>query len=184
MTYRGIAFLFAVCLGIVLVVYSMQTSFYPILNDFWGNYYLSRTLRFEDSSTLYNAFFPVGYSVILKIMDSGRNPAVNAMYLNIGFLTILFVAMGQLSDSLKLRKSTLIVSLVLMAVFPKLFLYFMTVGADVGALTFFSAGWPASGQEKNWNIHSWWGFVGSGRALEIPRIRSLPAIVAMPLSVL
>jgi len=49
--------------ALALVAAGRATGFHVGLNDFWGNYYLSSAADLSRPGTLYNGFFPFGYTL-------------------------------------------------------------------------------------------------------------------------
>jgi hypothetical protein len=52
-------------LGLILCL-GWSISWYMQLNDVWGILYYAQKMTFEDLSSLYNKFYPIGYALLLK----------------------------------------------------------------------------------------------------------------------
>ena len=39
----------------------LELRFYVLQNDFWGLFFLGEHLSLEDTGTLHNGFYPIGY---------------------------------------------------------------------------------------------------------------------------
>lgn len=51
---------------ILILFLGWSISWYMQHNDVWGILYYARKMTFEDLSSLYNKFYPIGYALILK----------------------------------------------------------------------------------------------------------------------
>jgi hypothetical protein len=59
---------FAVMIALVGILTDLHTP----LNDFWGNHYLAQRLDTRDLNTFYDGFYPVGYTVLLRVLPHFR----------------------------------------------------------------------------------------------------------------
>jgi len=130
----------ALSFAVVIAMVGVLTGFYTPLNDFWGNWHLAQKLTLRHWDTFYDGFFPVGYTALLRVLAGFDFPARPAVAIN-GVLTWLltFAMLG----GLRLRGLSLFPRLVVSSgviLFPKIFDYLYTPGADAGAMVFFALG--------------------------------------------
>ncbi len=134
--YAGAALPFAVVIALVGIL----TDFHTPLNDFWGDHYLSQRLDLRHLSTFYDGFYPVGYTVLLRLLLRFGYPPLSAVVIN-GVLTwfLVFSMLGVF----RLRGLGILPSLIgatFVFLFPQVFEYLYTPGADAGAMVFFTVG--------------------------------------------
>jgi hypothetical protein len=116
------------------------TNFHTPLNDFWGNHYLSQRLDSRDLGTFYDGFYPVGYTVLLRVLARLGYPPLSALGINVVLTWLLAFS---LLGVLRLRGLGILPSLIgtsLVFLFPQVFEYLYTPGADSGAMVFFTVG--------------------------------------------
>jgi hypothetical protein len=121
----------------ILSAAGAYSGYYPRLNDFLDNHYLSMAISFNDLSSLYNGFFPMGYSLLLKATTGTGYPGIIAFFINIILSTILFHVMSYFPE-LRHKKFIYSIWLILLFVFPRYFKYLLTQGPDCGATVFFN----------------------------------------------
>ena len=127
---------FAVAIALVGIL----TDFHTPLNDFWGNHYLSQRLDPRNLATFYDGFYPVGYTVLLRLLARFGYPPFSALGINVALTWLL--AFSTLAI-LRLRGLAVLPSLIaasLVFLFPQVFDYLYTPGADCGAMVFFTVG--------------------------------------------
>jgi hypothetical protein len=126
--------------ALVIALVGLVTNFHTPLNDFWGNYHLSQKLDSRDLATLYDGFFPIGYTALLRALSGFGFPSVPALEINVVLTWLLAFSMLAV---LRLRGLGVLPSLVaasLIFLFPRIFDYLYTPGADAGAMVFFTLG--------------------------------------------
>ncbi len=126
--------------AVVIALVGILTDFHTPLNDFWGNHYLAQRLDVRDLSTFYDGFYPVGYTVLLRVLPRFGSPALPALGINVVLTWLLaFSMLGVLRlRGLGVLPSLTIASLVFL--FPQVFQCLNTPGADSGAMVFFTVG--------------------------------------------
>jgi hypothetical protein len=126
--------------GVVIALVGILTDLHTPLNDFWGNYTLAQGLDSGDLNTFYDGFYPVGYTVLLRVLLRFGYPPLPAVGINVVLTWLLvFSALGVMRlRGLGVLPSLLAVSLVFL--FPQVFQCLYTPGADSGAMVFFTVG--------------------------------------------
>ena len=127
---------FAVMIALVGILTDLHTP----LNDFWGNHYLAQRLDTRDLNTFYDGFYPVGYTVLLRMLPRFGYPVWSALGINAVLTWLLaFSLLGVLQlRGLAILPSLTVTGLVLL--FPQVFQCLNTPGADAGAMAFFTVG--------------------------------------------
>ena len=126
--------------AVVIALLGILTDLHTPLNDFWGNHYLSQRLDARNLSTFYDGFYPVGYTVLLRLLPRFEYPALSALGINV--VLTWFLALAILAV-LRLRGLGILPSLTaasLVFLFPQVFQCLYTPGADSGAMVFFTVG--------------------------------------------
>ena len=126
--------------AVVIALVGVLTDFHTPLNDFWGNYDLSQRLDPRHLDTFYDGFFPVGYTVLLRLLTRFGYPPLSAVGINAVLTWLLAFSM---LGAFRLRGLGILPSLIaamLVFLFPQVFDYLYTPGADSGAMVFFTAG--------------------------------------------
>lgn len=126
--------------AVVIALVGFLTDFHTPLNDFWGNHYLSQRLNPRHLDTLYDGFYPAGYTVLLRLVSRFGYPPCSALGVNAGLTWLLAFSMLGI---LRLRGLGILPSLtaaILVFLFPQVFEYLYTPGADAGAMVFFTVG--------------------------------------------
>jgi hypothetical protein len=126
--------------AVVITLVGILTDSHTPLNDFWGNYALSQRLDPRHLETFYDGFFPVGYTVLLRLLSRFGYPPLAALGINAALTWLLAFA---LLGVFRLRGLGLVPSLIaalLVFLFPQVFDYLYTPGADSGAMVFFTVG--------------------------------------------
>jgi hypothetical protein len=127
---------FAVVIGVVGIL----TDFHTPLNDFWGNYDLSQRLDLRHLETFYDGFFPVGYTVLLRLLRGFGYPPLSALAVNVALTWLLAFSMFGVFGLRGLAILPSLVAAILVFVFPQVFDYLYTPGADSGAMVLFTVG--------------------------------------------
>jgi hypothetical protein len=130
----------AVPFAAAIALVGILTDLHTPLNDFWGNHYLSQRVDFHDLNTFYDGFYPVGYTVLLRLLPRFGYPVLSALGINVALTWLLtFLMLGVLRlRGLAILPSLIIAGLVLL--FPQVFQCLCTPGADSGAMVFFTVG--------------------------------------------
>jgi hypothetical protein len=124
----------------VIALVGILTDFHSPLNDFWGNYDLSQRLDLRHLDTFYDGFFPVGYTVLLRLLRGSGFPPLSALGINVALTWLLFFSMLGVLGLRGLGILPSIVATILLFLFPQVFDYLYTPGADSGAMVFFTVG--------------------------------------------
>jgi hypothetical protein len=114
-------------------------DYYPNVNDFLGNYYLSTVMNFSDIRSLYDGFNPVGYTLLLKVLVGKGVPAIAAYYVNVILSLLLMIVMAW---HLKKENRGFLFPmwLIFFILFPRTFHYQITPGPDAAAMALFTIG--------------------------------------------
>ena len=126
--------------AVVIALVGVLTNFHTPLNDFWGNQHLAQRLDARDPGTFYDGFFPIGYTLLLRVLSHFGYPACSALGINVVLTWFLaFSLLGVLRlHGLEILPSLIVAGLVLL--FPQVFQCLYTPGADSGAMVFFTIG--------------------------------------------
>jgi hypothetical protein len=145
-----------------LALVGVYIHHYASGNDLWDNHYLAMAMNFSDVKSLYDGFFPIGYSLILKALAGEHFPVYAAFYINVVLALCLFMTVawylrrtttnppaggaskfpegwnlggefGQLGFLFPLW-------LVLFLLYPRSFRYLITPGPDMAASALFTIG--------------------------------------------
>jgi hypothetical protein len=127
------AYMFVSGYGIAGLVAVAWTGFHVGLNDFWGNLSLADQVDWSSPSSLFNQFFPLGYTVLLKAF--GADPIVLAHLASVGSAVLLLTVVYQMGARL-LGAPWGLLATASLAIHPQVFRYATTPGPDiiVGAL--------------------------------------------------
>ena len=130
----------ALAFAVVIALVGILTNLHTPLNDFWGNHTLSQRLDARDVSTFYDGFYPVGYTVLLRVLPHFAYPPLSALLLNVVLSWLLAFSILGVSRlrGLGILPGLTIASLV--SLFPQIFNCLNTPGADSGAMVFFTVG--------------------------------------------
>ena len=131
-TYIALYLLAGLILGI-------SSGFVVSVNDFWGNWFYAKHMYADMPWSLYNANFPFGYQVVLSAGIRIFHPAVYGYILNLLFAAALLFVVYLFLQRIVPQKWALI-SVILLSLYPRLFHYIHSAGADAGAVAFFIAG--------------------------------------------
>ena len=130
----------ALAFAVVIALVGILTNFHTPLNDFWGSHYLSQRLDLRDLGSFYDGFYPVGYTVLLRVLAGCGYPPASALGINVVLTWLLAFSM---LGVFRLRGLGVLPSLIaasLVFLFPQVFDYLYTPGADAGAMVFFTVG--------------------------------------------
>ena len=130
----------ALSFAVLIALVGILTDFHAPLNDFWGNWHLARKLDLHDPDTLYDGFFPVGYTALLRGLAGAGFPAQAAVGINVLLTWLLALAVLGWLRRRGLGGFACIIAAVAVFLFPKVFDYLYTPGADAGAMVFFTLG--------------------------------------------
>lgn len=109
------------------------TGFHVSLTDFWGNLFLARHFDLRQSATWFNGFFPVGYTIFLRLLPSAH--ILTAAYAaNIILMAMLLLGIGW-STTRILGAGWGLIATILASIHPLLFQHAQTPGADIGCAT-------------------------------------------------
>ena len=122
----------ALAFAVVIALVGILTNLHTPLNDFWGNHTLSQRLDARDVSTFYDGFYPVGYTVLLRVLPHFAYPPLSALLLNVVLSWLLAFSILGVSRlrGLGILPGLTIASLV--SLFPQIFNCLNTPGADSG----------------------------------------------------
>ncbi len=138
--------------GIAYLVAVAWPGFHVGLNDFWGNVALARFADWSSPASFYNQFFPVGYTLILKLF--GSRPVVPAILLSVAAAVWLLVIAGRLAA--RLFGDWWAVAVVIgLACHPQVFRYATTPGPDILTAAFLAAGFERLGRAESDRRSAW-----------------------------
>jgi hypothetical protein len=123
----------------VLSVIGMAINYFPGGNDLFDNHYLAMAINFSDIKSFYDGFFPIGYSLLLKLLVGSHYPAIAAFYVNVLLSMAMMIAMVWYLK----RQNFLFLFpfwLFLFCFFPQTFRYLTTPGPDAAAMALFTIG--------------------------------------------
>jgi hypothetical protein len=133
------ALLFSIAAAGVIAFIGVIIDYYTSVGDIAGNHYLSMILNFSDIHSYYDGFYPIGYTLLLKLLVGKSFPAIAAYYVNV-ILSLLMMVV----TAWYLKKQNLGALfpawLCLFIVFPRTFRYLITPGPDTAAVALFSIG--------------------------------------------
>lgn len=133
-------------LGALLI--GVTTRFGVPLNDFWGNWLLAEFLDGRDPASFYNGFFPIGYTLFLRLLGALGDARVGAWIANALFGGLLLLVIGGLATRMVGRRWGW-VAVVAASLHPLLFGYVLTPGPDIGCVTFAAwGGWLALADDR------------------------------------
>lgn len=126
-----------VLVGIILSFIGVYTGYNLRSNDFLDNHYLGMAITFWDWESFYDGFFPIGYSLLLKLLAGKSYPGPAGYYINVIALVTMFGVLGWY-----LRKTPLVflLSTIGILLVPRMYLYATTPGPYAAANALFSAG--------------------------------------------
>ena len=124
--------------ALLLVAAGRATGFHVGLNDFWGNYYLASAAALSRPGTLYNGFFPCGYTLATRLIG-GANPAFGMYLANIALAALLALSVAAAAWRL-LSPAWALAALAAVCVWPAMFRCAVTIGPDLGSAAWFTAG--------------------------------------------
>ena len=91
--------------ALALVAAGRATGFHVGLNDFWGNYYLSSAADLSRPGTLYNGFFPFGYTLATRLIGGG-SPAFGMFLVNVALAVLLALSVAMSVFAAPLQRYT------------------------------------------------------------------------------
>lgn len=124
--------------ALLLVAAGRATGFHVGLNDFWGNYYLASAAALSRPGTLYNGFFPCGYTLATRLIG-GANPAFGMYLANVALAALLALSVAAAAWRL-LSPVWALAALAAVCVWPAVFRCAVTIGPDLGSAAWFTAG--------------------------------------------
>ncbi len=155
-------FLCAALYALALVAAGRATGFHVGLNDFWGNYYLASAADLSRPGTLYNGFFPFGYTLAARLIG-GSNPAFGMYLVNVALAVLLALSVAAAAWRL-LSPGWALAALAAECVWPAMFRCAVTIGPDLGSAAWFTAGAAvllvAMGGGKAAEARKWLWFAG------------------------
>jgi hypothetical protein len=114
-------------------------GFYQLHNDFWDVYFAAGLLVPGDPGTWFNPQYPIGYTLLLRLLSAGGSPVMPAILANILFGAAALAVSARLFR-LVLPAGWTLFSLVTLSVFPPFFQYANAGGGDPGSVLLFTAG--------------------------------------------
>lgn len=124
--------------ALALVAAGRATGFHVGLNDFWGNYYLSSAADLSRPGTLYNGFFPFGYTLATRLIGGG-SPAAGMFLVNVALAVLLALSVAAAAWRL-LSPGWALAAFAAVCVWPAMFRCTITIGPDLGSAAWFTAG--------------------------------------------
>jgi hypothetical protein len=123
----------------LLSIIGVIIGYFPGGNDLFDNHYLAMAINFRDIKSLYDGFFPIGYSLLLKFLVGSHYPAIAAFYVNILLTVTMMIVMA---GYLKRQNLHFLFPfwLFLFLFFPQAFRYLITPGPDAAAMALFTIG--------------------------------------------
>lgn len=129
----------ALLYGLMLIVVSGFQNFYQFHNDFWDVFFSARNIVSTDTASWFNPQYPVGYTLLLKLISGSGSPIQPAIILNCIFGGFIILVCGYFYKQL-LSKPVFLLCLSTIALYPTLFHYFTVGGGDPGSVFFFASG--------------------------------------------
>jgi hypothetical protein len=129
----------ALLYGLMLIVVSGFQNFYQFHNDFWDVFFSARNMVATDTASWFNPQYPVGYTLLLKLISGSGSPILPAIILNCIFGGFTILACGYFYKQF-LSKPVFLLCLSTIALYPTLFHYFTVGGGDPGSVFFFASG--------------------------------------------
>jgi hypothetical protein len=126
--------------AVVITLVGILTDSHTPLNDFWGNYDLSQRLDPRHLETFYDGFFPMGYTVLLRLLSGFGYPPQAALGINAVLTWLLAFSMLGVFRLLGLGILPALLAAMLVFIVPQVFDCLYTPGADSGAMVFFTVG--------------------------------------------
>jgi hypothetical protein len=131
--------LLSLCAVGLLSIIGVLINYFPGGNDLFDNHYLAMAINFRDIKSLYDGFFPIGYSLLLKFLVGSHYPAIAAFYVNVLLTMTMMIVMA---GYLKRQNLHFLFPfwLFLFLFFPQAFRYLITPGPDAAAMALFTIG--------------------------------------------
>ena len=126
--------------AVVIALVGILTDFHTPLNDFWGNYDLAQRLDPRHLDSFYDGFFPVGYTALLRLLPRFGYPPLSALGINAVLTWLLAFSMLGVFRLRGLGLLPALIAVILVFLFPQVFDYLYTPGADAGAMVLFTVG--------------------------------------------
>ena len=126
--------------AVVVALVGILTNLHTPLNDFWGNHTLSQRLDPRDLTTFYDGFFPVGYTVLLRVLSPFGYPPSSALGIDVVLAWLLAFSALAVTRLRGLGTVPSLIAASLVFLFPQVFNCLNTPGADSGAMVFFTVG--------------------------------------------
>jgi hypothetical protein len=133
------ALLLSIAAAGVIAFIGVIIDYYSSIGDIAGNHYLSMIMNFSDIHSFYDGFFPIGYTMLLKLLVGKGFPAATAYYVNV---ILSFIMMIVTAWYLKKRNLGFLFPawLCFFILFPRTFRYQITPGPDTAAMALFTIG--------------------------------------------
>ncbi|MBD3390594.1 MAG: hypothetical protein GF418_01115 [Chitinivibrionales bacterium] len=121
------------------VVLGISTGFLVSTNDFWGNWYIAMHLFDHVPESLYSGAFPAGYPFLLRAAASLTDVVAFSYLLNCACAALVLASTFWLCRRM-MPGWWSVVPVILVSLYPRMFHYVFTAGADMGAVGFFTLG--------------------------------------------
>lgn len=120
---------------ILILSLGWSVSWYMQHNDVWGILYYAQKMTFEDLSSLYNKFYPIGYASLLKTAPVDKvEPWCHMM--NAFFVTIIILQISRILSPAGAGRWAVILATFSYLVPPLYFKYTVTPSPDAPAAAF------------------------------------------------
>jgi hypothetical protein len=137
--------------GMVCLTATASIGFHVGLNDFWGNLALADLLEWSKPASWYNQFFPIGYTLLLRVL--GPDPVAIAHLLTVASGLVLLAVVWSVTRRL-LGDAWALAATVILSIHPQIFRYVTTPGPDLPAAALAAVGFarafaaPDNGRAK------------------------------------
>lgn len=120
---------------ILILCLGWSVSWYMQHNDVWGILYYAQKMTFEDLSSLYNKFYPIGYALLLKGSPFDKIE-LSCHIMNALFVTIIIFQISRILSPALTREWAVIVAAFSYFIPPLFFKYAVTPSPDAPAAAF------------------------------------------------
>lgn len=122
-----------------LAAVGWSTGFLAAHNDFWGSVFIAQHMDFGVPASFHNGFFPLGYSLLLKVLLGIGSLDRTGFWINHIASLVVVAASWNLARHVMPARRALLIPLFI-GLHPLCFFYFSTAGVDPGSMAFFLSG--------------------------------------------
>lgn len=120
---------------IIILLLGWSISWYMQHNDVWGILYYAQKMTFEDFSSLYNKFYPIGYALLLKSAPFDK-VELSCHIMNALFVTIIISQISRILSPALNGRWAVILAVFSYFLLPLNFKYAVTPSPDAPAAAF------------------------------------------------